>query len=69
MLVDHRALQQFRQFHQTLQPRREPVHVMRELLWTYLLGWQNVAMGLLIVVVVVFFPRGVLGMIKRKTTA
>ncbi|HZR02842.1 MAG TPA: branched-chain amino acid ABC transporter permease [Burkholderiales bacterium] len=36
-------------------------HVTQELFWTYLLGWQRVAMGLLIVVIVVFFPNGILG--------
>ena len=41
-------------------------HVMRELFWTYLFGWQNVAMGVLIVVVVVFFPIGILGWLKRR---
>jgi len=41
-------------------------HSMRELFWTYLFGWQNVAMGVLIVVVVVFFPFGILGWLKRR---
>jgi branched-chain amino acid transport system permease protein len=36
-------------------------HVTQELFWTYLLGWQRVALGLLIVVIVVFFPLGILG--------
>jgi branched-chain amino acid transport system permease protein len=41
-------------------------HVMREMFWTYLFGWQNVAMGVLIVVVVVFFPVGILGWLRRR---
>jgi len=41
-------------------------HTTRELFWTYLYGWQNVAMGLLIVIVVVFFPFGVLGWLRRR---
>jgi len=41
-------------------------HGMRELFWTYLFGWQNVAMGVLIVVVVVFFPFGILGWLRRR---
>jgi branched-chain amino acid transport system permease protein len=41
-------------------------HAMRELFWTYLLGWQNVAMGVLIVIVVVFFPVGILGWLRRR---
>ena len=36
-------------------------HVTQELFWTYLLGWQRVAMGLFIVLVVVFFPTGIVG--------
>ncbi len=41
-------------------------HAMRELFWTYLFGWQNVAMGVLIVVVVVFFPTGILGWLRQR---
>lgn len=40
--------------------------VTQELFWTYLLGWQRVAMGLLIVVIVVFFPAGILGLKPRR---
>ncbi|HKU85327.1 MAG TPA: branched-chain amino acid ABC transporter permease [Casimicrobiaceae bacterium] len=40
-------------------------HVTQEVFWTYLLGWQRVAMGLLIVVIVVFFPTGVTGWFAR----
>lgn len=40
-------------------------HVTQELFWTYLLGWQRVAMGLLIVVIVVFFPQGILGWLRQ----
>jgi len=41
-------------------------HVTQELFWTYLLGWQRVALGLLIVVIVVFFPLGVLGWARGR---
>ena len=41
-------------------------HVTKELFWTYLLGWQRVALGLLIVVIVVFFPAGILGLVRRR---
>jgi branched-chain amino acid transport system permease protein len=41
-------------------------HAMRELLWTYLFGWQRVAMGVLIVAIVVFFPIGLLGWLRRR---
>jgi branched-chain amino acid transport system permease protein len=41
-------------------------HVTKELFWTYLLGWQRVALGLLIVVIVVFFPTGILGWARER---
>jgi branched-chain amino acid transport system permease protein len=44
-------------------------HVFRELFWTYLLGWQRVALGLLIVVIVVFFPNGILGWMRERWPA
>jgi branched-chain amino acid transport system permease protein len=40
--------------------------LFKELFWTYLLGWQRVALGLLIVVIVVFFPQGVMGWFRRQ---
>jgi len=42
---------------------------LKELFWTYLFGWQRVALGLLIVIIVVFFPDGVMGginAVRRK---
>jgi branched-chain amino acid transport system permease protein len=41
-------------------------HVTQELFWTYLLGWQRVALGLLIVLIVVFFPQGILGWMRAR---
>ena len=41
-------------------------HITQELFWTYLLGWQRVALGLLIVVIVVFFPTGILGWLRER---
>ncbi len=35
--------------------------IFKELFWTYLFGWQRVALGLLIVIIVVFFPDGIMG--------
>ena len=40
-------------------------HVTQELFWTYLLGWQRVAMGLFIALVVVFFPEGIVGSFRK----
>jgi branched-chain amino acid transport system permease protein len=39
-------------------------HVTQEFFWSFLLGWQRVAMGVLIVVIVVFFPRGIMGWLR-----
>ena len=41
-------------------------HVTQELFWTYLLGWQRVALGLLIVIIVVFFPLGIMGWARER---
>ncbi len=43
-------------------------HVTQEVFWTYLLGWQRVAMGLFIIVVVVFFPGGIVGWFRQRRT-
>ena len=37
----------------------------QELFWTYLLGWQRVALGVLIVIIVVFFPQGIFGKLRE----
>jgi len=44
-------------------------HVTQELFWTYLLGWHRVAMGLLIVVIVIFLPDGILGWFRERRGA
>lgn len=44
-------------------------HFFQEFFWTYFLGWQRVMLGLLIVVVVVFFPGGILGLLGRGRRA
>ena len=41
-------------------------HLTQELFWTLLLGWQRVALGLLIVLIVLFFPEGILGWIAQR---
>ena len=41
-------------------------HITQEIFWTHLLGWQRVALGLLIVVIVVFFPLGILGWARER---
>lgn len=41
-------------------------HIIKEVTWTYLLNLQWVALGLLIVVTVVFFQEGIMGWVMRK---
>lgn len=40
-------------------------HVFKEVTWTFLLGWQWVALGGLIVLIVVYFQDGLLGWLMR----
>jgi len=41
-------------------------HVTQELFWTYFLGWQRVALGALIVIIVVFVPQGIMGWMRER---
>jgi len=41
-------------------------HVIKEVTWTYLLGWQWIALGALIIVNVIFFQQGIVGWIQEK---
>ena len=41
-------------------------HVIKEVTWTYLLGWQWVALGLLIVIIVVYFQQGIVGWLMEQ---
>lgn len=41
-------------------------HITQEIFWTYLFGWQRVALGALIVGIVVFFPQGIMGWIREQ---
>jgi branched-chain amino acid transport system permease protein len=41
-------------------------HLTQELFWTYLLGWQRVALGVLIVAIVLFFPQGIVGWLRQR---
>jgi branched-chain amino acid transport system permease protein len=40
--------------------------ILKEVFWIYLFGWQRVALGLMIVLIVVFFPQGILGWAREK---
>jgi branched-chain amino acid transport system permease protein len=44
-------------------------HIIKEVTWTHLLGWQYVALGLLIVVTVVYFEQGIVGWLMEKRPA
>jgi branched-chain amino acid transport system permease protein len=41
-------------------------HTLKEVTWTYLLGWQWIALGLLIIVNVVYFQQGIMGWLREK---
>ncbi len=41
-------------------------HFVKEITWTYLLGWQWVALGALIVIIVVYFQQGIMGWIMDR---
>lgn len=40
-------------------------HVIKEVTWIYFLGWQNVVLGALIIVIVIFFDQGIVGSIRE----
>ena len=44
-------------------------HLFKEGLWTFILGWQYVALGVLIVVIVIYFPEGLMGWLREKFPA
>jgi branched-chain amino acid transport system permease protein len=41
-------------------------HVLKEVTWTYFLGWQFIALGVLIVVTIVYFQQGIVGWIDES---
>ncbi len=41
-------------------------HIVKEATWTYMLGWQWVALGALIIINIVFFQQGILGWAMEK---
>jgi len=41
-------------------------HTIKEVTWTYFLGWQFIALGLLIVVTIVYFQQGIVGWLAEK---
>jgi branched-chain amino acid transport system permease protein len=43
--------------------------LFKEFFWTYFLGWQLVALGALIIGIIIFFPEGIMGMLRHKYPA
>jgi branched-chain amino acid transport system permease protein len=41
-------------------------HVIKEVTWTYLLGWQWITLGALIIINVIFFQQGIMGWMREK---
>jgi len=41
-------------------------YTIKEITWTYLLGWQWIALGLLIIVNVVYFQQGIMGWLMQR---
>ena len=41
-------------------------HIVKEVTWTYLLGWQYVALGLIIILNIVYFQQGIMGWLQTK---
>ncbi len=41
-------------------------HLIKEATWTYFLGWQWIALGVIIIVNIVFFQQGIMGYIQEK---
>jgi branched-chain amino acid transport system permease protein len=41
-------------------------HVVKEVTWTHLLGWQWVALGAIIIINIVFFQQGILGWARER---
>lgn len=41
-------------------------HIIKEVTWTYLLGWQWIMLGALIIANVIFFQQGIVGWMREK---
>ena len=41
-------------------------HIVKETAWTYLLGWQWVALGLILIINIVYFQQGIMGWLQTK---
>tara|TARA_S200000501_G_scaffold239694_1_gene224580 strand:- start:2490 stop:3530 length:1041 start_codon:yes stop_codon:yes gene_type:complete len=41
-------------------------HIVKETTWTYLLGWQWVTLGLILIINIVYFQQGIVGWLKSR---
>ena len=41
-------------------------HVVKETTWTYLLGWQWVTLGMILIINIVYFQQGIMGWLQTK---
>ncbi len=41
-------------------------HIVKETTWTYLLGWQWVTLGLILIINIVYFQQGIMGWLQSK---
>ena len=41
-------------------------HIIKETTWIYFLGWQWIALGLIIIINIVFFQQGIMGYLQEK---
>ncbi len=41
-------------------------HVIKEVTWTYMLGWQWITLGVLIIINVIYFQQGIMGWAQEK---
>tara|TARA_R110001599_G_scaffold55753_15_gene154156 strand:- start:11022 stop:11345 length:324 start_codon:yes stop_codon:yes gene_type:complete len=44
-------------------------HIVKEVTWTHLLGWQWVALGAIIIINIVYFQQGILGWAQDRWPA
>jgi branched-chain amino acid transport system permease protein len=41
-------------------------HIVKETTWTYLLGWQWVTLGLILIINIVYFQQGIMGWLQSR---
>jgi len=41
-------------------------HIFKESFWSFFLGWQYIALGVLIILIVIYLPEGIMGYLREK---